>query len=94
MRYLSGTTFNHPSAGTKAGNQTRLIYHLSYDFKDSGLGSLNAYTPEELCKVKYNDRDHAVRASFKWRNKLAIELGIPQVYYSKIYVQSAFRICH
>ena len=37
----------------KAGGQTRLIFHLSFDFKESGLKSLNHYTPEELCKVKY-----------------------------------------
>ena len=43
----------------KAGNQTRLIFHLSYDFQD--YKSFNHYTPEELCKVKYRDLDHAVR---------------------------------
>ena len=42
----------------KSGNKTRLIFHLSYQFK-SGLGSLNSNTPDELCTVKYKDLDHA-----------------------------------
>ena len=32
--------------------QMRLIFHLSYDFKDTGNRSLNFHTPDELCKVK------------------------------------------
>ena len=31
----------------KAGNQTRLIFHLSYHFKDSGNRSVNECTPKE-----------------------------------------------
>ena len=41
------------------GKQTRLIFHLSYDFKN-GEKSFNHYTPDRLCSVKYNDLDHAV----------------------------------
>ena len=43
----------------KAGGATRLIFHLSYDFKD-GLRSVNFHTPKELCSVKYKDLDFAV----------------------------------
>ena len=43
----------------KAGNQTRLIFHLSYDFKD-GLKSLNHFTPHTKCTVKYKDLGYAV----------------------------------
>ena len=35
----------------KAGNKTRLIFHLSYDFNDEDR-SLNYHTPEEMCTVK------------------------------------------
>ena len=45
----------------KAGNKTRLIFHLSYDFGDSeSQKSVNHFTPEEVCTVKYNDLDYAV----------------------------------
>ena len=47
-----------PKAG---GTQTRLIFHLSYDFKSDGLRSLNYHTPKELCTVHYKDLDYAVR---------------------------------
>ena len=43
----------------KAGGQTRLIFHLSYNFKN-GNKSVNHWTPKERCSVKYNDIDHAV----------------------------------
>ena len=46
----------------KAGGQTRLIFHLSFDFgKDEDSKSLNHHTPEELCSVKYRDLDYAVK---------------------------------
>ena len=48
----------------KAGNsgQTRLIFHLSFDFgeKQEDL-SLNHHTDDELCTVKYNDINAAVK---------------------------------
>ena len=47
----------------KAGNKTRLIFHLSYDFKQSGLLSINAYTPMKYCTVQYNDLDQAIKLS-------------------------------
>ena len=46
----------------KAGNKTRLIFHLSYDFNGDNLDSksVNYHTPDQLCTVKYNDLDAAV----------------------------------
>ena len=54
----------------KAGNKTRLIFHLSYDFSHKLSNgdddkSLNFHTPKHLCSVKYNDIDHAVTAILK-----------------------------
>ena len=47
---------------SKAGNKTRLIFHLSYDFgPELHQKSVNYHTPDELCSVKYNDLDHAVK---------------------------------
>ena len=40
------------------GREMRLIFHLSYKFED--YKSLNYYTPDELCSVKYHDLDEAV----------------------------------
>ena len=45
----------------KAGNKTRLIFHLSYDFPVSKQKSINAHTDKEHCRVKYRDLDEAVR---------------------------------
>ena len=41
------------------GRETRLIFHLSYQ-KD-GVSSVNANTPQDICKVKYCDFDMAVK---------------------------------
>ena len=52
----------YPGLVPKAGSdQTRLIFHLSYDFKKEKLGSVNHYTPKEKCTVKYRDLDYAVK---------------------------------
>ena len=53
----------------KAGNKMRLIFHLLYDFPD-GSKSINHHTPEELCSVKYNDLDHAIKGCLKLLKKL------------------------
>ena len=45
------------------GTKTRLIFHLSYDFKKSRNKSLNYYIPDEMCSVKYNDIDEAIHCS-------------------------------
>ena len=44
------------------GDQTRLIFHLSYENKLDDLGSVNSNTPAEICSVKYRDIDYAVHA--------------------------------
>ena len=49
----------------KSGGQTRLIFHLSYNFKDSGNKSVNECMPDYLCLVKYKDLDHATANSLK-----------------------------
>ena len=49
-----------PKAGDSG--QTRLIFHLSYNFDDQQELSLNHYTPRELCSTKYRDLDFAVNA--------------------------------
>ena len=46
-----------PQSGS---DQTRLIFHLSYDFKRDNLKSVNHYTPKEKCSVRYRDLDFAV----------------------------------
>ena len=72
----------------KAGGQTRLIFHLSYDFnKTSGLGSVNFHTPVHLCSVKSRDIDFAVKSSFLWMNK-----STKTVAYTKTDMKLAFRI--
>ena len=73
----------------KANNQTRLIFHLSYDFKNSGNKSINAHIPKEDCMVTYNDLDHAVKTCFKW----GIVKGVcQQLKYDKTDMKSAFRL--
>ena len=70
----------------KVGGKTRLIFHLSYDFKKSSYFSVNHYTPKEKCSVHYYGLDDAVVNSFKWRNQSG------KVFYSKTDLKSAFRI--
>ena len=73
----------------KAGNKTRLIFHLSYEFK-SGLGSLNANTPKELCSVKYQDLDQAIKGCLELLRTSTN--GSKVLFYSKSDLVSAFRI--
>ena len=54
----------------KAGNKTRLIFHLSYDFDKEKHRSINFYTPKEWCTVKYNDLDYAIRTCLNLTGKL------------------------
>ena len=53
----------------KSGNQCRLIFHLSYDFRGGGVKSVNYYIPQSLCSVKYKDIDHAVQSCLGILNK-------------------------
>ena len=87
------------------GTKTRLIFHLSYNFKRMKLeeqqNSLNYFMPNELCTVKYNDLDAAIKACFKlkkeWDEGLWFDITNRQtdtgiIYYSKTAVVSAFRV--
>ena len=71
----------------KAGNKTRLIFHLSYTFKN-GNQSINFWTPRELSSVKYNDLDKAVKDCMELMEKL----GVSTLFYSKSDLKNAFRV--
>ena len=73
----------------KAGNKTRLIFHLSFDFgMDSKEKSLNFHTPKDMCSIKYNDLDAAVKGSLD----LLLKSGAKQVYYAKTDCSNAFHM--
>ena len=84
----------------KADNQTRLIFHLSYDFSENeDERSLNHHMPAELCSVSYQDIDCAVRTclrvkSFKLKNwNLFLcedSRGNQYIYLGKSDIKSAF----
>ena len=52
-----------PKSGNE--NETRLIFHLSYDCKRDGHKSLNHHTPQDRCVVKYKDLDYTIGAYLK-----------------------------
>ena len=71
----------------KSNGQTRLIFHLSYNFPN-GEKSVNFYTPQELCTVKYKNLDFAVRMCLELQERCPgcqFWLGISDL-------KSAFRI--
>ena len=72
----------------KAGGDTRLIFHLSYKFKN-GNESVNYWTPKHLSSVKYNDIEHAVRNALRLVNKHESAEGI---FAGKSDLVSAFRV--
>ena len=72
----------------KAGNKTRLIFHLSYDFKN-GNTSINSNGPHDRCTVKYKDLDHAVDIWIKLLNKHGKNRIL---HFSKTDLESAFRV--
>ena len=72
----------------KAGGQTHLIFHLSYDFLQHK--SVNFYTPESSCSVKYQDLDQAVRQAL-YLIKHASD-GKITIWFAKSDLKSAFRI--
>ena len=74
----------------KAGGQTRLIFHLSYDFSN-GNTSVNANTPKNICSVKYKDLDHAIDVCLKLLKKHGSSPNLV-VYFSKTDLKSAFRV--
>ena len=78
----------------KAGNKTRLIFHLLYDFSEE-FKSVNFYTLKERCTVKYRDLDHAVQQSLKliqMARKQGIDAEKIQIWYGKSDLESAFRV--
>ena len=73
----------------KTGGQTRLIFHLSYDFKEEN-DSFNGCTPDEFCLVQYKDLDYAIRMCLKWCVKDCD--GNETVFMGKGDICSAFRV--
>ena len=75
----------------KAGNKTRLIFHLSYDFgpevKDK---SINFYTPPKLTSVKYQDLD--LRVLVEADSSLCKDTASKTLVFSKTDASNAFRI--
>ena len=82
----------------KADGKTRMIFHLSYDFKKNQEESLNACTPRELCSVNYNDLDCAVRQIMRlcreaWNEHPKEDLQVfPVIFLGKTDLTSAFRV--
>lgn len=76
----------------KAGNKTRLIFHLSYDFEGQNRSSVNSCTPKELCSVNYNDLDHAIRNCILMSQKAQLLTGKRVIYIGKTDLSSAFRV--
>ena len=78
----------------KAGNKTRLIFHLSFDFgKDESSKSINYFTPSAYSSVKYKDLDHAVRTCLRLKEKLGLKHGdLTDIHLAKTDIVSAFRI--
>ena len=71
----------------KGENKTRMIFHLSYDFKNSDGTtdySINSYIPEECSKTKYNDIDTAVKYSLNLDSSKIL-------FYGKTNLSNAFR---
>ena len=75
----------------KKGNKTRLIFHLSYEFKD-GKGSLNGCTPREICSVKYNDLDAAVKHCILVSEEARKTNGKSIIFLGKTDLSNAFRV--
>ena len=71
------------------GRQTRLIFHLSYNFKSGGM-SLNHHTPKEWCRVSYNDIDHAMHNCIELLKSVNSKVKI--IYFAKTDARSAFRL--
>ena len=75
----------------KTGGKTRLIFHLSYDFKSHK--SINYYTPDEICSVKYKEIDHAIATCLKMHTMAGqVFTEFKGVWFSKTDAVSAFRV--
>ena len=75
----------------KDGGKMRLIFHLSYEFKNGNI-SLNRGTPAESCRVAYRDLDHTVQNCIKLLKKAKLLGANTVIYYGITDVQSAFRL--
>ena len=80
------------------GKQTRLIFHLSYNFgQEENQQSINHHTPEEFCSVRYRDLDYAVQTCLNLRPEIlrtetGCKEGIEPLFFAKNNLRSAFRI--
>ena len=79
----------------KSEERTRLIFHLSYKFKN-GNESINYWIPKERCSVKYNDIDHAVYNCLQYMKQMTRKSGISTtfkcLFFGKTDLSSAFRL--
>ena len=78
----------------KAEGKTRMIFHLSYDFKLSNRKSLNACTPEEMSSVKYHDLDTVMDLCIHLLCNVDAVPGNSNfpIWFSKTDLQNAFRL--
>ena len=78
----------------KAGNKTRLIFHLSFKFGERPEEqSFNGATPKEDCSVHYNDLDTAVASCLNILNCYKDDPGWEgMVFLGKTDLSSAFRV--
>ena len=80
----------------KNENKTRLIFHLSYKFKN-GNESINYWIPKEKCSVKYKDIDHAVGNCLKYIKRMRKSVHnstftMECLFFRKTDLQSTFRL--
>ena len=73
----------------KANDKTRLIFHLSFDFGPS-KPSVNSCTPKDICSVKYNDLDHALKTCVKLLKDTSKDKN--QLFFGETDLVSTFRI--
>ena len=84
-----------PKAGMK--DATRLIFHLSYDFREGDKQLVNYFTPDEICSVHYNDLDHEIgncleiKRRYGNRADCQDEDGNFVIFFGKTDLRSAFR---
>ena len=73
----------------KGEDQTRLIFHMSYDFSEKfEEKSFNFHTLAEFCSVRYNDLEHTIENCIKLIKKFP---DLEVIYFSKTDLSSAFR---
>ena len=78
----------------EAGGQARLIFHLSYNFKN-GNKSVNECMPKEICMVKYRNLDDTVKNCLKLLEQVNDQITMNMtggIFYSKCDLKLAFRI--